>query len=120
MGTKGWAWQALGKEGSFHSRRWVAYTRYSRSSGHCHAGECLRPCCHHNASQVLLMAHALKRILYATWYSPACQFAFVARNPRSPASKLFCHLFVGSQPGEVPETQRCTHSPGPASSGRQG
>lgn len=51
------------------------------------------------------MAHALKRILYATWCPAACQFAFVARNPRSPASKLFCHLFVGSQPGEVPETQ---------------
>ncbi|XP_060235208.1 SH2 domain-containing protein 5 isoform X6 [Meriones unguiculatus] len=47
------------------------------------------------------MAHALKRILYATWCPAACQFAFVARNPRSPASKLFCHLFVGSQPGEV-------------------
>ncbi|XP_032751550.1 SH2 domain-containing protein 5 isoform X2 [Rattus rattus] len=51
--------------------------------------------------EVLLMAHALKRILYATWNPAACQFAFVARNPRSPASKLFCHLFVGSQPGEI-------------------
>ncbi|XP_008836825.1 SH2 domain-containing protein 5 isoform X4 [Nannospalax galili] len=51
--------------------------------------------------EVLLMAHALRRILYATWCPDACQFAFVARNPRSPASKLFCHLFVGSQPGEV-------------------
>ncbi|XP_065783577.1 SH2 domain-containing protein 5 isoform X2 [Muntiacus reevesi] len=47
------------------------------------------------------MAHALKRILYATWCPADCQFAFMARNPRSPASKLFCHLFVGSQPGEV-------------------
>ncbi|KFO78693.1 SH2 domain-containing protein 5, partial [Cuculus canorus] len=28
------------------------------------------------------------------------QFAFVARNPCSPASTLFCHLFVGP-PGEV-------------------
>ncbi|XP_020767737.2 SH2 domain-containing protein 5 isoform X2 [Odocoileus virginianus] len=51
--------------------------------------------------EVLLMAHALKRILYATWCPADCQFAFMARNPRSPASKLFCHLFVGSQPGEV-------------------
>lgn len=51
--------------------------------------------------QVLLMAHALRRILYSTWCPADCQFAFVARNPRSPASKLFCHLFVGSQPGEV-------------------
>ncbi|XP_052520035.1 SH2 domain-containing protein 5 [Budorcas taxicolor] len=51
--------------------------------------------------EVLLMAHALRRILYATWCPADCQFAFMARNPRSPASKLFCHLFVGSQPGEV-------------------
>ncbi|XP_046518522.1 SH2 domain-containing protein 5 isoform X4 [Equus quagga] len=47
------------------------------------------------------MAHALRRILYSTWCPADCQFAFMARNPRSPASKLFCHLFVGSQPGEV-------------------
>ncbi|XP_025059493.1 SH2 domain-containing protein 5 [Alligator sinensis] len=47
------------------------------------------------------MAHALRRILYSTWRPTDCQFAFVSRNPRSPASKLFCHLFVGSQPGEV-------------------
>ncbi|XP_045441044.1 SH2 domain-containing protein 5 isoform X2 [Pipistrellus kuhlii] len=51
--------------------------------------------------EVLLMAHALRRILYSTWCPADCQFAFVARNPRSPASKLFCHLFVGRQPGEV-------------------
>ncbi|XP_070366945.1 SH2 domain-containing protein 5 isoform X6 [Equus asinus] len=53
------------------------------------------------ALKVLLMAHALRRILYSTWCPADCQFAFMARNPRSPASKLFCHLFVGSQPGEV-------------------
>lgn len=47
------------------------------------------------------MAHALRRILYSTWCPADCQFAFIARNPHSPASKLFCHLFVGSQPGEV-------------------
>ncbi|XP_077755450.1 SH2 domain-containing protein 5 isoform X5 [Canis aureus] len=47
------------------------------------------------------MAHALRRILYSTWCPADCQFAFMARNPQSPASKLFCHLFVGSQPGEV-------------------
>ncbi|XP_027697257.1 SH2 domain-containing protein 5 isoform X2 [Vombatus ursinus] len=50
--------------------------------------------------ETLLMAHALKRILYSTWCPAECQFAFISRNPRSPASKLFCHLFVGSQPGE--------------------
>lgn len=51
--------------------------------------------------QVLLMAHALRRILYSTWCPADCQFAFMARNPQSPANKLFCHLFVGNQPGEV-------------------
>ncbi|XP_004850535.1 SH2 domain-containing protein 5 isoform X1 [Heterocephalus glaber] len=51
--------------------------------------------------EVLLMAHALRRILYSTWSPARCQFAFVARNPRNPASRLFCHLFVGSQPGEM-------------------
>ncbi|NXH86189.1 SH2D5 protein, partial [Edolisoma coerulescens] len=29
----------------------------------------------------LLMAHALRRILYSTWRLPDRQFAFVARNP---------------------------------------
>ncbi|NWQ95559.1 SH2D5 protein, partial [Burhinus bistriatus] len=50
--------------------------------------------------QTLLMAHALRRILYSTWRHADRQFAFVARNPRSPASTLFCLLFVGP-PGEV-------------------
>ncbi|XP_062363726.1 SH2 domain-containing protein 5 [Cinclus cinclus] len=50
--------------------------------------------------ETLLMAHALRRILYSTWRLPDCQFAFVARNPHSPPSTLFCHLFVGL-PGEV-------------------
>ncbi|XP_058160217.1 SH2 domain-containing protein 5 isoform X4 [Dasypus novemcinctus] len=53
------------------------------------------------ALKVLLMAHALRRILYCTWCPADCQFAFIARNPRSPASNLYCHLFVGNQPGEV-------------------
>ncbi|XP_054857467.1 SH2 domain-containing protein 5 isoform X1 [Eublepharis macularius] len=51
--------------------------------------------------EVLLMAHALKRILYSTWSSSSCQFAFVARNPSGPPGKLFCHLFVGSECSEV-------------------
>ncbi|XP_021118627.1 SH2 domain-containing protein 5 isoform X3 [Heterocephalus glaber] len=65
--------------------------------------------------EVLLMAHALRRILYSTWSPARCQFAFVARNPRNPASRLFCHLFVGSQPGEHPEERAQSElSPGPA------
>ncbi|NXD98809.1 SH2D5 protein, partial [Chaetorhynchus papuensis] len=51
--------------------------------------------------ETLLMAHALRRILYSTWRLPDRQFAFVARNPHSPT--LFCHLFVGL-PGEVVQT----------------
>ncbi|NXT87080.1 SH2D5 protein, partial [Anhinga rufa] len=50
--------------------------------------------------ETLLMAHALRRILYSTWRHADRQFAFVARNPCGPASTLFCHLFVGP-PGEV-------------------
>ncbi|KAM6296422.1 SH2 domain-containing protein 5 [Aegotheles albertisi] len=50
--------------------------------------------------ETLLMAHALRRILYSTWRHAEHQFAFVARNPRSPPSPLFCHLFAGP-PGEV-------------------
>ncbi|KAM6240938.1 kinesin-like protein KIF17 isoform 3-T4 [Porphyrio hochstetteri] len=52
------------------------------------------------ALKTLLMAHALRRILYSTWRHADRQFAFVARNPRSPSSTLFCHLFVGP-PSEV-------------------
>uniref|UniRef100_A0A8C9FGQ3 SH2 domain containing 5 n=1 Tax=Pavo cristatus TaxID=9049 RepID=A0A8C9FGQ3_PAVCR len=50
--------------------------------------------------ETLLMAHALRRILYSTCLHTERQFAFVARNPHSPPSALFCHLFVGP-PGEV-------------------
>ncbi|XP_040389716.1 kinesin-like protein KIF17 isoform X4 [Cygnus olor] len=51
-------------------------------------------------AETLLMAHALRRILYSTWRHAERQFAFVARNPYSPPSALFCHLFVGPL-GEV-------------------
>eukprot|EP00076_Gallus_gallus_P006610 XP_001232826.3 SH2 domain-containing protein 5 isoform X2 [Gallus gallus] len=50
--------------------------------------------------ETLLMAHALRRILYSTCLHAERQFAFVARNPHSPPSTLFCHLFV-SPVGEV-------------------
>ncbi|NXE97808.1 SH2D5 protein, partial [Menura novaehollandiae] len=53
--------------------------------------------------ETLLMAHAIRRILYSTWRLPDRQFAFVARNPHSPPSTLFCHLFV-ALPGEVVQT----------------
>ncbi|NXG23052.1 SH2D5 protein, partial [Grallaria varia] len=50
--------------------------------------------------QSLLMAHALRRVLLCTCRPAQRQFAFVARNPRSPPGTLFCHLFVGL-PAEV-------------------
>ncbi|XP_078498700.1 SH2 domain-containing protein 5 [Lissotriton helveticus] len=53
------------------------------------------------AGETLLMAHALKRILYTTCRPADRQFAFVARNPQSPPQEVFCHLFIGSQPSEV-------------------
>ncbi|XP_053307546.1 SH2 domain-containing protein 5 [Spea bombifrons] len=52
-------------------------------------------------SETLLMAHALRRIRYTTCRPEDCQFAFVSRNPRSPAHELFCHLFVSRHPSEA-------------------
>ncbi|XP_069775168.1 SH2 domain-containing protein 5 isoform X2 [Narcine bancroftii] len=51
--------------------------------------------------EMLLMAHALKRILYTTCQPTDCQFAFVTRNPCRPPSELFCHLFLTAQPNEA-------------------
>ncbi|XP_048471266.1 SH2 domain-containing protein 5 isoform X4 [Rhincodon typus] len=53
--------------------------------------------------ETLLMAHALRRILYTTCQPADCQFAFVTRNPYRPPSELFCHLFVTTQPNEDTE-----------------
>ncbi|XP_051895595.1 SH2 domain-containing protein 5 isoform X2 [Pristis pectinata] len=53
--------------------------------------------------EILLMAHALKRILYTTCQPSDCQFAFVTRNPCRPPSELFCHLFVTAEPNEDAE-----------------
>uniref|UniRef100_A0A4W3H3J6 PID domain-containing protein n=1 Tax=Callorhinchus milii TaxID=7868 RepID=A0A4W3H3J6_CALMI len=52
-------------------------------------------------SQTVLMAHALRRILYTTCCPSDCQFAFVTRNPFRPPSELYCHLFVTRQPNEA-------------------
>ncbi|XP_078414356.1 SH2 domain-containing protein 5 isoform X3 [Cetorhinus maximus] len=51
--------------------------------------------------ETLLMAHALRRILYTTCQPADCQFAFVTRNPYRPPCELFCHLFVTTQPNEA-------------------
>ncbi|KAM4016914.1 LOW QUALITY PROTEIN: SH2 domain-containing protein 5 [Anomaloglossus baeobatrachus] len=51
--------------------------------------------------ETLLMAHALRRIRYTTCRLDHSQFAFVSRNPGCHESRLFCHLFVGSEAREA-------------------
>lgn len=96
-----WSWARRLRVGSvWGPQAWLLLPRWGS-----HEAEYLLP------AQVLLMAHALRRILYSTWCPANCQFSFIARNPRSPASKLFCHLFVGSQPGEVSGAQAGAGTP---------
>ncbi|XP_069039983.1 SH2 domain-containing protein 5 isoform X1 [Lepisosteus oculatus] len=44
---------------------------------------------------VLLMAHALRRVSFSTCSPSEAQFAFVSHNPGCPDSQLYCHLFKG-------------------------
>ncbi|PIK51076.1 hypothetical protein BSL78_12025 [Apostichopus japonicus] len=53
--------------------------------------------------QVVLMAHALKRISYATCDPDFKQFAFLARNPKGPVGIQYCHVFITSEKYEVEE-----------------
>ncbi|XP_071839808.1 uncharacterized protein [Apostichopus japonicus] len=52
---------------------------------------------------VVLMAHALKRISYATCDPDFKQFAFLARNPKGPVGIQYCHVFITSEKYEVEE-----------------
>lgn len=52
---------------------------------------------------VVLMAHALKRISYATCDPDYKQFAFLARNPKGPVGIQYCHVFVTPEKYEVEE-----------------
>lgn len=52
---------------------------------------------------VVLMAHALKRISYATCDPDFKQFAFLARNPKGPVGIQYCHVFVTEEKYEVEE-----------------
>ena len=47
------------------------------------------------------MAHALKRISYATCDPDFCQFAFLSRNPKGPVGIQYCHVFITREPSEV-------------------
>ncbi|XP_022090001.1 uncharacterized protein LOC110978947 isoform X2 [Acanthaster planci] len=53
--------------------------------------------------QVTLMAHALKRISYATCDPDFCQFAFLSRNPKGPVGIQYCHVFITREPSEAEE-----------------
>uniref|UniRef100_A0A5K3EJ91 PID domain-containing protein n=1 Tax=Mesocestoides corti TaxID=53468 RepID=A0A5K3EJ91_MESCO len=47
------------------------------------------------------MAHALRRISYATCDPDCCQFAFLAREPKAQPNVQYCHAFVTETPDEV-------------------
>lgn len=53
--------------------------------------------------QSVYMAHALKRISYATCDPDFCQFSFLAREPKANLSMQFCHAFMTSSKEEVRE-----------------
>lgn len=47
------------------------------------------------------MAHALRRISYATCDPEGTQFSFLAREPRGHFSLQYCHSFVTQTPEQV-------------------
>lgn len=47
------------------------------------------------------MAHALKRISYATCQPEHCQFSFLAREPKAHGLVQYCHTFLTKTPDEV-------------------
>lgn len=49
--------------------------------------------CSSNGESVY-MAHALRRISYATCEPDHCQFSFVAREPKGHINSQFCHVFL--------------------------
>ena len=50
---------------------------------------------------MVLMAHALKRVSYATCDPECGQFAFLARNPKGPCGVQYCHVFLTTATKEV-------------------
>ncbi|XP_013407824.1 uncharacterized protein LOC106171873 isoform X2 [Lingula anatina] len=51
--------------------------------------------------QTVYMAHALKRISYATCDPECRQFSFLAREPRGQISTQYCHAFLTATPEEA-------------------
>ncbi|XP_033763686.1 tensin-4-like isoform X1 [Pecten maximus] len=58
--------------------------------------------CSSNGESVY-MAHALKRISYATCDPDHCQFSFLAREPKGHINLQFCHAFITSTSEEAEE-----------------
>lgn len=48
----------------------------------------------HETNERVYMAHALRRISYATCDPDNCQFAFLAREPKSQPNIQYCHAFA--------------------------
>ncbi|XP_034242439.1 uncharacterized protein LOC117645969 [Thrips palmi] len=53
--------------------------------------------------QGVLMAHALRRISYATCEPLHAQFSFLAREPRGQLSLQYCHSFLAGSPQQAEE-----------------
>ena len=47
------------------------------------------------------MAHALKRIAFATCFPDQQQFTFIAREPKATTDEQFCHAFRARSAREV-------------------
>ena len=58
-------------------------------------------------AQSVYMAHALRRISYATCDPESRQFSFLAREPQSPSADQYCHAFVTQTEQEVSLDQHC-------------
>jgi len=58
--------------------------------------------------QCVQMAHALRRISYATCEPQYAQFSFLAREPRAHFSLQYCHSFITEFAEQV---SKMRHSP---------
>lgn len=54
-----------------------------------------------NNGESVYMAHALKRISYATCQPEHCQFSFLAREPKAHGLVQYCHTFLTKTPDEA-------------------
>ncbi|CAL8071968.1 unnamed protein product [Calicophoron daubneyi] len=56
--------------------------------------------------EMIYMAHALRRVSYATCDAPYKQFAFLAREPMGEANHQYCHVFVAPDSSQAEELNR--------------